>query len=162
MFASSAYDSAIRILITHAANAGIMKAGPPSPNPLPNVTSVLLATTSPTPVAKVCQKPRVRFSSPPAIVFLLSRPYVPLIGPSPDPLVPPGTGRRPRPLRNWRPVPAFGLLCVAVPVVARRRHVQGRVLVEEAGRLHHEARVLHRHHRPVLKSSRVVRAERVP
>src|ERR671921_21166 len=62
--------------------------------------------------------------------------------------------------RSWRPVYVSSGLALAVTVGGR--HVERRVLVEEAKRLELEAGVLHRHDGPILEPYHVVCAERVP
>src|SRR5215218_1655553 len=61
-----------------------------------------------------------------------------------------------------RPSQACSGFVVAVSVLARSRHVEGGISVKESLRLKHEARVLYRHHGPVLRADGVVGAERVP
>src|SRR5215210_5867959 len=61
-----------------------------------------------------------------------------------------------------RPSQACSGFVVAVSVLARSRHVEGGISVKESLRLKHKARVLYRHHWPVLRADGVVGAERVP
>src|SRR5687768_17983370 len=53
-------------------------------------------------------------------------------------------------------------VAVAVAVVSRRRHVEGRVAVEESDRLEREPRVGDGRHRPVFGADDVMDAEAVP
>src|SRR4051794_2668743 len=86
----------------------------------------------------------------------------------------PRTPRRPEASRSSGaspvvPVPVLpgttvSAMTVAPRAVARRRgrDVEGGVAVEEADRLEHEAGVVHRHDRPVLRPRDVGETERVP
>ena len=68
-------------------------------------------------------------------------------------------------LRHRQPAGGLGVAAGAgtrraVRAGRARRHVHGRVAVEEADRLEHEPDLADRHHRPVLRPHHVVRADR--